>query len=151
MDVPLEPSAPPLPDMISPDRTALQESSFEHSSPISSEPSEKGLGSPFDIHQIEEAASYLPDLLQSSTTSIGEEMLQSQTEEVNESSLPNGPTEVEYNPEIDVDYSPSAVTSDIPIMSASPSLSLNRTTFLRVCKVCRHSDIHLCQNISVSA
>ncbi|XP_052069480.1 ankyrin-2-like isoform X42 [Mytilus californianus] len=75
------------------------ESSFEHSSPISSEASEKGIGSPFDIPQMAEFSNLLPDLTETPAI-VNEEQTQEKTVQ-----LPNGPTEVEYSPTIDLDYS----------------------------------------------
>ncbi|XP_063445933.1 uncharacterized protein LOC134725749 isoform X47 [Mytilus trossulus] len=77
------------------------ESSFEHSSPISSEASEKGIGSPFDIPLMAEFSNLLPDLTETPAL-VNEEQTQERVEKVQ---LPNGPTEVEYSPTIDLDYS----------------------------------------------
>lgn len=96
----LIPSAPPMPDLLSPDKST-NESSFEHSSPVSSEPSEKGMESPFDS-QIPEI-SLLPDI--SSSILPTDQTQEQKVEEADvEVRLPNGPTEVDYNPEIDLDF-----------------------------------------------
>ncbi|KAJ8318448.1 hypothetical protein KUTeg_003539 [Tegillarca granosa] len=122
---PLEPSAPPMPDIKS-------ESSFEQSSPISSEPSEKGLGSPLDVPEHSDSGILLPDLVQGSAV-CGDQ--QTQSLKGQKVSLPNGPTEVEYNPEIDIDYSedytPAHMTeSEQPdiIQSTSPTMPTGQTT-----------------------
>lgn len=101
----IEPTAPPMPEVKS-------ESSFEHSSPVSSEPSEKGLGSPFDHVPPE----FLPDLLQDSTV-IGD--MHEETEKDQAVYLPNGPTEVDYNPDIDFDFTES-VNQTIPEPEPEP-------------------------------
>ncbi|XP_053392979.1 titin homolog isoform X42 [Mercenaria mercenaria] len=94
------PSAPPMPDLLSPDKST-NESSFEHSSPVSSEPSEKGLDSPFDS-SVPDTASHIPDILSSVVST--EQQLECDEEPDVEAKLPNGPTEVDYNPEIDLDF-----------------------------------------------
>lgn len=98
--IPITPSAPPMPDLLSPDKSN-NESSFEQSSPVSSEPSEKSFESPFDMN-VPESSAHIPDILTSvvpSDTSPTDRDMQDE-----QLSLPNGPTEVEYNPEIDHDY-----------------------------------------------
>ena len=95
------PSAPPMPDLLSPDKST-NESSFEHSSPVSSEPSEKGMELPFDSI-LPEVTERIPDILSSVLPS------EQQTDQVvdepdSEPKLPNGPTEVDFNPEIDLDF-----------------------------------------------
>ncbi|WAQ95643.1 hypothetical protein MAR_028333 [Mya arenaria] len=84
------PSAPPLSDLLSPDKSQA-ESSFDHSSPVSSEPSEKGMESPFELPP--------------SSPEIVELAPHSTEQNVEEDIMPNGPTEVDYNPEIDLDFS----------------------------------------------
>ena len=81
------------PIVSSPDKS-VNESSFEHSSLISSETSEKSAGSSFDMPQVESLCS---SLHQDTTESVSNLLI--------DEKLPNGPTEVEYNPEIDVDSS----------------------------------------------
>ena len=100
---PLVPSAPPIPSLLSPDEST-KDSSFEHSSPVSSEPSEKGLESPFDIQQ-QDAISHQLDT--SAVPTVYPSAPPSETAHVDRADLvlPNGPTEVEYNPEIDLDFS----------------------------------------------
>lgn len=75
------------------------ESSFEHSSPVSSEASEKG--SPFEIPNISEFSSVLPDVIEVSAVTSDEQS----EPQIEETPLPNGPTEVDYSPTIDLDYS----------------------------------------------
>ena len=78
------------------------ESSFEHSSPISSEASEKG--SPFDIPHMAEFSNLLPDLVEASTV-VNVDIHTEYPEKSDTRCLPNGPTEVDYSPTIDLDYS----------------------------------------------
>ena len=102
---PVVPSAPPLPSMLSPDEST-KDSSFEHSSPVSSEPSEKGLESPLDIQQQD---AVIPSLDTSTLPATFPTALASDAVHIDRTDLvlPNGPTEVEYNPEIDLDFSGS--------------------------------------------
>lgn len=76
--------------MLSPDKS-LNESSFDHSSLVSSETSERGPESPTEIPEPQSLCiSLQPDLVETAPAPVEEK-------------LPNGPTEVEYNPEIDTD------------------------------------------------
>ena len=95
---PLVPSAPPAPSLLSPDEST-KDSSFEHSSPVSSEPSEKGFESPLDILQQDAIAHQLD------TSPVPPPPSETTHADRTELVLPNGPTEVEYNPEIDLDFS----------------------------------------------
>ena len=112
---PLQPSAPPATDMKS-------ESSFEHSSPVSSEPSDKGPTSPFDMMSVSYTGELLPDLVQSSTN-LEYEMPSPPYQEENK--LTNGPTEVEFNPNIDFPEGESLVVTtqdDSVIVESQPDL-----------------------------
>ena len=100
---PVVPTAPPIPTLLSPDEST-KDSSFDHSSPVSSEPSEKGLESPLDNQQ-PTAVSHIPDII----PTVFPPALPADAHRTDRTELvlPNGPTEVEYNPEIDLDFSGS--------------------------------------------
>lgn len=107
------------PALLSPDKSA-NESSFEHSSLISSETSEKSAGSSFDIPQVESLCS-----------SLHQEMMEAtdmKHDLVEDEKLPNGPTEVDFNPFIDIDsHEQNVPGSESPLLEpvlveASPSV-----------------------------
>ena len=98
---PVVPSAPPMASLLSPD-DSTKDSTFEHSSPVSSEPSEKGLESPLEIQQ-QDAVSHIPETI----PIIFPPVVSQDAQHIDRTDLvlPNGPTEVEYNPDIDLDFS----------------------------------------------
>lgn len=83
-----------VPAMLSPDKSA-NESSFEHSSLVSSETSEKSIGSSFEMPQVENICA---------SQQLDEPMQFASQVFIEDEKLPNGPTEVDYNPEIDLDF-----------------------------------------------
>ena len=95
---------------VQPEVTPKSESSFDHSSPVSSEPSEKGLFSPLDAPALSIQTS-LPDIIQGSVSSGDQQMFDEKSVDMK---LPNGPTEVEYNPYIDLDEAPDQQQSTDP-------------------------------------
>lgn len=105
------PSAPPMPDLLSPDKST-NESSFDHSSPASSEPSEKELESPF-YSTVPDVSTQIPDILSTVVP------MDHQETDV-EAKLVNGPTEVDYNPEIDLDFDEPALQQPVADIEEQP-------------------------------
>ena len=127
---PLVPSAPPAPSLLSPDES-MKDSSFEHSSPVSSEPSEKGLESPLDILQ-QDAISHQLDTSAVPTVYPAAPSSEATNVDRTDLVLPNGPTEVDYNPEIDFDFGiiqahQQPETQQADILTASQTGSSNVT------------------------
>ena len=93
--------------LLSPEKSPI-ESSFEQSSPVSSETSERGFESPLGV-KLNGQNEQKHDLYSATV----------QDEQVESIVITNGPTEVEYNPEIDLDLPSSTVHTDMEKVSES--------------------------------
>lgn len=95
--------------------TPKSDSSFDHSSLLSTDTSEKEDDSPYDIlESVSHDVEHLPDVVEDTV----EQSLQ--VHSVPKTLLPNGPTEVEFNPEIDLHFENS--TEDFQSTVVPPDL-----------------------------
>ncbi|XP_065923059.1 ankyrin-2 isoform X42 [Magallana gigas] len=95
--------------------TPKSDSSFDHSSLLSTDTSEKEDDSPYDIlESVSHDVEHLPDVVEDT----GDHSIQ--VHSIPKTLLPNGPTEVEFNPEIDLHFENS--TEDFQSTAAPPDL-----------------------------
>ncbi|XP_052685797.1 ankyrin-2-like isoform X40 [Crassostrea angulata] len=95
--------------------TPKSDSSFDHSSLLSTDTSEKEDDSPYDIlESVSHDVEHLPDVVEDT----GDHSIQ--VHSIPKTLLPNGPTEVEFNPEIDFHFENS--TEDFQSTAAPPDL-----------------------------